>query len=132
MPETTEARGSGNDSEKRRLEMTFSNEKHGSVVVLGMNGRVDVEGSNAFLAAVTEILDGGALHVLLDFSEVSYINSQGLRVLLQAVRRLASSGGKLILAGVSDPIQKVLAISGLTSFFVQVPTRAEGLASFPS
>ena len=86
--------------------MTLSEEKNGKVFVLGLSGKLDI-------------------------TDIAYINSSGLRGLLLVAKQLASCGGKLILAGVSEPNQKVLVISGLTSIFTLRPTKAEALGSFP-
>jgi anti-anti-sigma factor len=111
--------------------MTLSEDKNGKVFVLGLTGDLDMEGTKVFVERVTEILDGGERYILLDFTGVAYINSSGVHALVLVAKRLASSGGKLILAGVSDHIQKVLKISGLASFFTLQPTKAEALGSFP-
>jgi len=96
-----------------------------------LSGKVEAEGTKRFVQGMTEILDGGERYILLDLTDVAYINSSGVHALVLVAKRVASSGGKLILAGVSDPIQKVLKISGLTSSFTLQPTKTEALGSFP-
>jgi anti-sigma B factor antagonist len=111
--------------------MTLSDEKNGKVFVLGLGGKLDIEGAKMLVDRITQILGGGERYILLDFTDLAYINSSGLRGLLLVAKQLASSGGKLILAGVSDQNQNVLKISGLASIFTFRPTKAEALASFP-
>ena len=111
--------------------MTLSEEKSGKVFVLGLSGKLDIEGGKMLVERMTQILDGGERYILLDFTDIAYINSSGLRALLLVAKQLASSGGMLVLAGLSDPNQKVLMISGLTSIFTLRPTKAEALGSFP-
>jgi len=111
--------------------MTLSEEKNGNVFVLGMSGRIDMEGTNMLVERITKILDAGERYILLDFTHVAYLNSSGIRALILLAKRLANSDGKLILAAVSDPIQQVLKISGLGSIFSVLPTKAEALGSFP-
>lgn len=111
--------------------MTLSEEKSGKVLVLAMSGKVDMEGANMLMERITKVIDAGERYILLDFTQVAYLNSSGMRALILLAKQLASSGGKLILAGVSDPIQKVLKISGLASTFTLQPTMAEALGSFP-
>jgi anti-anti-sigma factor len=111
--------------------MTLSEEKSGKVYVLGLTGKFDLSGTDTLVKRITEILDSGAQHILLDFSGITYINSSGLCALIVVGKRLARSGGKLVLAEVSEQIQKVLKISGLASFFTLHRTKAEALASFP-
>jgi anti-anti-sigma factor len=111
--------------------MILSEEKSGKVMVLGLTGKIDIAGTGVLVKRVTEILDSGERFILLDFKGITYINSSGLCALVVVGKRLAKSGGKLVLAEVSDPIQKVLKISGLAAFFTLQGTKAEALASFP-
>ena len=111
--------------------MTLSEEKNGRVFILGLSGKLDIEGGKMLVERMTQILAGGERYILLDFTDIAYINSSGLRALLLVAKQLASSGGMLILAGVNDQIQKVLKISGLASTFTLQPTKAEALGSFP-
>lgn len=110
--------------------MTLSEEKNGKVFVLGLSGKVDVEGAQMFVKRIMEILDGGERYIMLDFTDVAYLDSSGLHALILVAKRLASSGGHLILAGMNDHVQKVLTISGLASYFTLQPTKADALASF--
>jgi anti-anti-sigma factor len=111
--------------------MTLNEENNGKVFVLVLSGKLDIEGAKMLVEKMTQILDGGERHIVLDFTDISYINSAGLRGLILVAKQLASSGGKLVLAAVSEPNQNILEISGLTSIFTLRPTRAEALGSFP-
>jgi anti-anti-sigma factor len=112
--------------------MTLSEEKNGRVFVLGLSGQIDREGAKIFLERITHILDSGEQYLVIDFTDVTYINSTGLSALILVAKRLGKTRGKFILAGVIDPIQKVLKISGLASLFTILPTKVEALASFPN
>ena len=111
--------------------MTLSEEKNGKVIILGLSGKLDIEGGKLLEERITQILKGGERYILLDFTNIAYINSSGLRGLLLVAKQVAGCGGMLILAEMSEPNQKVLAISGLTSIFTLRPTIAEALGSFP-
>jgi anti-anti-sigma factor len=111
--------------------MTLSEEKNGKVFVLGLSGKLDIEGAKMLVEKMTQILAGGERYIVLDFTDISYINSAGLRGLILVAKQLASSGGKLVLAAVSEPNQNILEISGLTSIFTLRPTKAEALGFFP-
>jgi anti-sigma B factor antagonist len=111
--------------------MTLTDEKNGKVFVLGLSGKLDIEGGKMLVEKMTQILAGGERQILLDFTEITYINSSGLRALILVAKQLPSSGGMLVLAGMSDPNLNVLKISGLDSIFTLRPTKAEALGSFP-
>ena len=82
------------------------------------------------LGKITQAIDGGVRNLLLDFSAVTYVNSFGLRTLVMAAKRLASSGGKLALAEMNAQVRKIFEISGLISVLQVHATKAEALSSF--
>ncbi|MCR6545828.1 anti-sigma F factor antagonist [Dehalobacterium formicoaceticum] len=53
-----------------------------------------------------------ARHLILDFTEVSFIDSSGLGVILGRYKRLTEIGGTVQICGVNDQIEKILELSG--------------------
>ncbi|NMC47904.1 MAG: STAS domain-containing protein, partial [Desulfovibrio sp.] len=72
----------------------------GDVVVLVLNGRLDSNTSKILEDKVMEILGQGHKKLLMDFQDVDYINSTGLRVLLLALQQLKKNQGKLVLCSI--------------------------------
>ena len=70
-----------------------------------------------FLAANTKLI--------LDLSNVDYLSSAGLRLLLVLYRELAARKGKLVLLGVSKDIRTVMSHTGFLSFFTLVESAVE-------
>ena len=85
----------------------------GNVVV--PKGRLDSAAAPGFLAAVNSATHGGGSSLLIDFSEVPYISSAGLRVILIAAKTLAARGGRLALCSLSEQVAEVLAFSDFAS-----------------
>ena len=112
--------------------MTFTEERHGEVLILRPSGRIDTENSKVLLEKITQVIDEGVHNLLLDFSAVPYVNSFGLRTLITAAKRLANSGGKLVMAEMDAQVRKILEISGLSSVLGVHTTQAEALSSFKS
>lgn len=67
--------------------------------------------------------------LLLDLSGVSYISSAGLRALLMLYRQIANGEGQVALAGLSESIRDMMAVTGFLEFFDDYPTRDEGIAA---
>jgi anti-anti-sigma factor len=84
-------------------------------------------------AAATQRLlyeqSAGARQLVIDLSAVGYVNSAGLRVLLDAGQRHQSVGGRMILCAVPSYIKEVLDMAGLTSLFPVYATRKEAMAA---
>ena len=86
-----------------------------NVVVVALNGRLDSNTYRKFEDDLLGIIDHGNKHVLLDFSQLDYISSAGLRVLLMAAKRLRPINGKIALCGLMPSIKTVFDIAGFSS-----------------
>ena len=58
--------------------------------------------------------------IVLDMSQVSYMSSAGLRMLLSLHRQVAGSGGKTALVGLSADIRDTMSATGFLRYFVVV------------
>jgi len=68
-------------------------------------------------------------HIVLDFHEVSYINSSNIAQLLQMRNLLDKSGHRLVLCSVTDEVMSVLVVSGLNKLFDFAPDTLTAIAS---
>ena len=97
--------------------MEITEEKRGEVIILGLKGRLDantVKGLEDKLLALTE---GGENRLVIDLSQLDYIGSAGLRVLLVTAKSSAKASGKLVLASLRDPVRDIFDMSGFSSIF---------------
>jgi anti-anti-sigma factor len=76
------------------------------------HGRIDSVTGAAFEHDVLEQIDGGQRRLLLDFADLVYISSAGLRIVLLAAKRMKSAGGRLVLCSLNPQITEVFEISG--------------------
>ena len=68
--------------------MEITEAKKGQGVILGLNGRLDSSNSNGLEQKIRQLIDRGERYLVLDCSQLSYISSSGLRVLLMAAKKL--------------------------------------------
>ncbi|PIE35321.1 anti-sigma B factor antagonist [candidate division KSB3 bacterium] len=68
-----------------------------------------------------------ASHILLDMHQVGYMSSAGLRLLLLLYRQVKEKNGHIVLAGVSEEIRDIMAITGFIGHFTIGDTLEEGL-----
>jgi anti-sigma B factor antagonist len=96
-----------------RFELSATVE--GEWAVLAPSGEVDLATAPAVRERLNELADGGARHLVVDLARVSFLDSIGLGVLVAAYRRWRDRDppGSLRLAGASDPVARVLALTGL-------------------
>jgi anti-sigma B factor antagonist len=67
--------------------------------------------------------------ILMDMTQVPYMSSAGLRMLLSLYRKVGSVEGKLVLVGLSEEIRDTMSITGFLDFFTTCDTVDAGLAT---
>jgi anti-anti-sigma factor len=107
--------------------MDIREEARGEVKILALGGRLDAVSAPIVEDRLMALLNEGQTRLVLDFSDLSYISSVGLRVLVLLARGLQKNKGKLALAGLSKHIYEVFKISGFTTIFSILPTCDEAV-----
>jgi anti-sigma B factor antagonist len=96
--------------------MDITETKHDQYSVFKLNGRLDSNTAMGFEQKLFECIENGTQRLILDFQELDYISSAGLRVILKATKSLKSADGKLVLCAMQDYVKEVFEISGFDSF----------------
>ncbi len=110
--------------------MEVIEKRQDGVVILSLKGRLDSNTSGDFEKKLLGMVHQGETRLVLDFSELDYISSAGLRVLLKAVKELKRSEGHLCVFAVKDYIREIFSLSGFLSFLPTHSTLEESLQTF--
>jgi len=110
------------------MEITFSDA--GDIKVVRFDGMIDTVTAADVEAALTQLLSDGANKILLNFEQLSYINSIGLRVILVVAKQLKRSEGQLRICSLNEPVREVFDITGFSSILTVVDTEPEALEAF--
>lgn len=95
------------------MKLDFKGEK--DKLYVKINGELDLSVASSFRSELDQNLDlKQARHLILDFSNVGFIDSSGLGVILGRYKRLTEIGGTVQICGVNDQIGKILELSGLS------------------
>jgi anti-sigma B factor antagonist len=96
-------------------------EPEGEALVVRLHGDLDLVVADECRAALAEPLSGPEKNVVFDLSDLEFVDSTGLRLLVDM--RLAAQGhGKQVRIGdVSPSVLKLFEVTGLTSWFDYVP-----------
>ena len=96
----------------------------GRRVVVSFPYRVNLEGetSTLFKTRLKGVVAEGGRHVVMDLGNVGFIDSCGLGALISALKILRGSGGSLVIANVSEPVEAVLRITRLVRVFEVSPS----------
>jgi anti-anti-sigma factor len=111
------------------MAMEIQKERIDDVFVVTVNGRLDGIYSSAFANQVGALITGTNPKILIDFTDIDFVTSAGLRALLVLVKKANASGSAFALCGVNEQVREVLDISGFTEIFSIHPGRTEGVAA---
>jgi anti-sigma B factor antagonist len=95
--------------------------------VISLAGEVDLYTAPEFKAQLLDVIGQGAKHVIVDFTNTTFIDSTTLGVLVGGVKRLRSNDGELSLVCNDRNITKIFEITGLDRVFTIYHTRAEAV-----
>jgi anti-sigma B factor antagonist len=113
--------------------MDIAVRKSGDVTVVDFKGRLAVGVSDTLLPKVVkEILEEGSKKILLNLSEMDYIDSNGLGELVQSYRESQRAGASLRLLKPQDRVAKTLRLTNLLPMFSVYESEEEALRAFAS
>jgi anti-sigma B factor antagonist len=103
----------------------------GDPIVVTMWGEVDLYSAPKLADAIGELIRRGHQEVTLDLSAVEFMDSTGVRVLVDVFEALRDAGGQPLLQAASAPVRRVLALTGLDGLLAlpdaaDSPPRAAG------
>ena len=108
--------------------MQIAEARQNGVLVMTPAGRIDSTTAGTLEARLAAALAGRAPRLVLDLSDVDYISSAGLRVLLVAARRVQASDGRLALCALGQPVRLVFQLAGFLPLFTIQDTRDAAVA----
>ena len=85
------------------------------ILKISLDGRLDIEGTQAIDMKFTALTATKKAAVLVDLSQVAFLASIGMRTLLSCAKANAARGGKMVLFNPQPMVKDVLETSGVTS-----------------
>jgi anti-sigma B factor antagonist len=111
--------------------MKFSTSEKYNAAVISFKGKL-MGGPEAqeFHDTLSNYLEAGKKNIIIDMSDVKFVNSSGLGNIVRGFSTVKDAGGSMKLAGVTDKIDGLLSITKLNSVFEQYPSVEEAANSF--
>lgn len=109
--------------------MAIETERDDGTVVALADGRIDSSNSREFHIQLEAVIEADDSAVVLDFENVAYISSAGMRVILMTAKNLQKNGVKFVLCSMSDAIREVFKISGFDKIIPIHESRSEARAA---
>lgn len=92
-----------------------------SRVVVAPSGQIDMASAPDLAERLAEARRPGVSEIVVDLAQVDFMDSAGVRVLVQAARESSTSGARLFLQGANGWVARVLEISGVADFLPPPP-----------
>lgn len=103
--------------------------QQGSATVVVLRGEVDLHHTPEVHKALIGACQRRPERLIINLTEVSYMDSSGIGTLVEILRRLNGFGGKLMLCGLNERVHGVFEITRLNKFFKIFETEEEALAA---
>lgn len=103
--------------------------KEGDAVIASIRGEVDLHNSPELRTEILDLLvKNSPMRLILNLSQVPYMDSSGCAVLVEALRRIKPAGGRVFLVALQPRVKGLLEIARLGSIFNIVDDEAAALA----
>jgi anti-sigma B factor antagonist len=113
------------------VSVKIETRKVGDVTVVDVSGRITLgEGSSALRDVLRDLSAQGNKKILLNLSEVSYIDSSGIGELVSGFTSVSNGGGTLKLLGLTKRVKDLLQITKLYTVFDVHEEEAHAIRSF--
>lgn len=110
--------------------MDFTVDELGDVRAVRIAGNLDSQTATVAQEQLMQLIDDGATKILVDFEDLNYISSSGLRMLLVAFKRLEGTSGQLRICNPNTMVREVFETSGFLEIFSVYTSQAEALDGF--
>jgi anti-anti-sigma factor len=114
----------------KEINMVITESRHDSIVILKLEGRLDITSVDSLEKKLNESIDNGANKIILDCAALNFISSAGLRVLIIIQKKLEPKKGELVIFGFNENTKKIFEITGYFNLFSIFETESEAIKHF--
>ena len=109
--------------------MEIQVQESGTAHVVSVTGKLDAVSAGDYEKVVSQLIAEDKTRLVVDFANLSYISSAGLRVLLSTAKQLKPKGGAVVFANLQDNVREVFEMTGLLSLFRVCDSLPEAIAA---
>ncbi|MFH1359441.1 MAG: STAS domain-containing protein [Candidatus Omnitrophota bacterium] len=97
--------------------------------VIAITGEIDLNSSPEMRKTFDDLIKDNATKIIVDFQNVSYIDSSGLATLIEMMQRLKKHQGSMHLVRMADKIRNLFEVTKLDKLFKIYPTQEDVLSA---
>ncbi len=113
-----------------KIEISYLKKEDKQIKYIKFTGKISNENGFELNKKFTEFFDDNLYNLIVDLSELNYINSTGIAIIFSMFFRCNDHKGKLIIGGIHSFIKKVLSIMTLPDGFKIYSSKEEALENF--
>ena len=111
--------------------MVIHERRVGAVTILALSGRLVLDDGDGLLRErVDALVNSGDVRIVIDFSDLDYVDSAGIGVLIAKYLSVRRKGGSLKLLNLTKRIEDLLSITKLLTVFDTFDSEAEAVKSY--
>ena len=101
------------------MMLGITEEFHNNWVILQINGEIDMATGPELRQRIVQYVQDGHMNIVLDLTNVDFVDSTGLGVLIGGLKRTRSHGGDLRCIGLTEPLKEMFKLTGLDTVLTQ-------------
>ncbi|MHC4885850.1 MAG: STAS domain-containing protein [Planctomycetota bacterium] len=110
--------------------LSYTTEEIEGAIKVDLKGSIDPGTFEDFQGLFDTLLGGSVFNIVINFEELTYINSTGMGLMVQVVDQFNEKDGQIILMSIPPKVMLVMEMLGLQEFFTIVPDVQGALAVF--
>ena len=115
------------------MSFAFTTIQKEPIAIISLYGElIDRNEAQQLLNQLNLLSEGGIKNFILELSELKYMNSTGLNVLINVLTKSRKNGGELVICGISKKVNELLLITKLNSVFTVSESTDEAILKFNS
>ena len=112
------------------MEIVCREEEANDVLIVDVTGDLDARSAGDLKLTINEKIEGGKVWILINLSDVPYMDSAGLGVLVSGLKNTNRQNGDLRLWGLQPDVRNIFELTRLNKVFQIFEDEAGALASF--
>lgn len=111
------------------LNLEIHNEEHDNKCIMRLTGRINVRSALLLEKKMDEAWEENKRKILVDFEQVEYLNSAGIRVLYFAGKRMRASDGDVVCFGMRKELLQVIIDCGFERILPNYTTERDAVSA---
>ena len=108
------------------MSFTCNVSEDSGVKIFTLAGRLmDQAEADSLTSALEQEIEDGHSNIVLDLSELKYMNSTGLNIMINVLTKTRNAGGEAIITNVSESVKQLFVVTKLDTIFTIVSSKEE-------